>query len=91
MKEIFSNEQYKVLQVNLNAGERMPLHKASSDAFVIPQSGKAKLSFDDHDEILAPQSTILIKANKPHKMEIIEDFCSCIILEKKANIQFITA
>lgn len=40
MKELETNDHYKVLKVELPAGTNMPRHFATSDAFVIVESGK---------------------------------------------------
>jgi len=89
MNETFRNDRYKVLSVSLQVGESMPLHTASSDAFVIGVKGKGKISFSDREVILAQGDTILIKAKEPHRMEILEDFSSKIILEPNAEIDFV--
>ena len=88
MKEVYSNEQYKVLSVMLNVGEAMPLHYATSDAFIIGKKGKGKISFADRHVLLSQGETLLIKANEPHSMEIIEDFSSCVILSAAGRINF---
>jgi len=88
MKEIYSNEKYKVLNVTLNAGEKMPLHQATSDAFIICRKGKGRITFSDRIVDLCLGETLLIKANEQHKMEILEDFCSCITLENDGKIKF---
>ena len=90
LKEAYRNERFKVLNVSLNLGEAMPLHAASSDAFVIAKKGKGKIGFADREVILSQGETILIKANEPHKMEILEDFSSSIILEPDAKINFVS-
>jgi len=89
MKEIYSCNNYKVLNVILNVGEKMPLHEATSNAFLICKKGKGRISFSDRIEEISLGETLLIKANEPHKMEILEDFCSNIILEADAKINFI--
>jgi len=88
MKEAYSNDLYKVLSVTLNVGEAMPLHHATSDAFIIAKKGKGKISFADRQVILAQGDTLLIKANEAHKMDILEDFSSCIILSRDGRIDF---
>jgi len=89
MKEAFKNDSYKVLNVSLKMGETMPLHKASSDAFVINRKGKGRISFSNREVILSEGDTVIIKANEPHRMEILEDFSSSIILEPDAKIDFV--
>lgn len=88
MKEVYSNDRYKVLSVLLNMGEAMPLHHATSDAFIIGKKGKGKITFADRQVVLSQGDTLLIKANEPHKMEILEDFSSCIILDHDGRINF---
>lgn len=88
MIEVYSNARYKVLSVTLNVGEAMPLHYATSDAFIIGKKGKGKISFTNREVILSQGDTLLIEANEPHKMEILEDFSSCIVLNHDGRIQF---
>lgn len=88
MIEVYSNAKYKVLSVTLNVGEAMPLHYATSDAFIIGKKGKGKISFANREVILSQGDTLLIEANEPHKMEILEDFSSCIVLNHDGRIQF---
>ncbi len=88
MKEIYSNEKYKVLNVTLNVGEKMPLHEATSDAFIICRKGKGRITFEDKIVDLCNGDTLLMKAHDKHKMEILEDFSSCITLENDGKIKF---
>lgn len=88
MKEIYSNEKYKVLNVTLNVGEKMPLHEATSDAFIICRKGKGRITFENRIVDLCNGDTLLIKAHDKHQMEILEDFCSCITLENDGKIKF---
>lgn len=89
MKEVYSNDSYKVLSVSLSKGEAMPLHEATSDAFLIGKKGRGKISFADRQVTLSQGETLLIKAHEQHRMEILEDFSSCIILEPDAIINFV--
>lgn len=88
MKQLYGNGRYKVLSVTLGKGEAMPLHHATSDAFIIGKKGKGKISFADRQVVLSQGDTLLIKANEPHQMEILEDFSSWIILQSDAKINF---
>jgi hypothetical protein len=89
MKEIYSCDKYKVLNVTLNVGEKMPLHEATSNAFLICKKGKGRITFTDKVVDISLGDTLLIKANDQHKMEILEDFCSNIILDADATINFL--
>jgi quercetin dioxygenase-like cupin family protein len=90
MKEIYSCDKYKVLNVSLNVGEKMPLHEATSNAFLICKKGKGRITFSNKVVDLCLGETLLIKANDKHEMEILEDFCSNIILDPEATIKFAT-
>ena len=89
MKEVYSCDKYKVLNVTLNIGEKMPLHEATSDAFLICRKGKGRITFSDRIVVISQGETLLIKAHEQHKMEILEDFCSCITLENDGKINFL--
>lgn len=89
MKEVHSNDRYKVLNVTLSVGENMPLHEASSDAFIILKKGKGRIHFSDRQVELGAGDTLLIKAHEPHQLEVLEDFASSIILDHEARINFI--
>lgn len=89
MKEIHSNDRYKVLNVTLNVGEKMPLHEATSDAFVILKKGKGRVGFSNRQVDLCAGETLLIKAHDQHQLEVLEDFSSFIILDKEAKIDFV--
>ncbi len=89
MKQLFSNNQYKVMEVALNGGETMPLHQATSDAFIIVKEGSGKIIFSDNEVELHQGSTQLIPANKQHRLQIHETFNACIILAPDAAIKFL--
>ena len=89
MKEIYSCPNFKVLNVHLATGEKLPLHNASSDAFIICKKGKGRIKFADRSVTIAEDETLLIQANEPHELEVLVDFASSIILETRAQIQFI--
>ena len=88
MKEVYGNDKYKILCVTLSVGEAMPLHHATSDAFVICKKGKGRLSFIDRQVTLGAGDTLLIKEREPHKMEILDNFSACIILDADGRIDF---
>ena len=89
MKQLYSGNHYKVMEVTLNDGEAMPLHQATSDAFIIVKAGSGKIIFSDHEVELHQGSTHLIPANKEHRLQIHETFSACIILASDAAIKFL--
>ncbi|MDQ6903951.1 MAG: cupin domain-containing protein [Bacteroidota bacterium] len=89
MKQLFSNNYYKVMEVALNGGEAMPLHQATSDAFIIVKEGSGKIIFSDNEIELHQGSTQLIPANKQHRLQVHDAFKACIILASEAAIKFL--
>ena len=89
MREIYSCDKYKVLNVALNVGEKMPLHEATSDAFIICKKGKGLVTFSDRRTEIVQNETLLIKAHEQHKLDILEDFSASIILENDGRINFL--
>ncbi len=89
MKQLYSNNYYKVMEVALNGGEAMPLHQATSDAFIIVKEGSGKVIFSDNEVELHQGLTLLIPANKEHRLQINETFNACIILAHDAAIKFL--
>lgn len=89
MQEIYNCDKYKVLNVNLNIGEKMPLHEATSDAFIICRKGKGLITFSDRVVNIDQDETLLIEAHKQHQLEILENFSASIILENDGRINFI--
>ncbi|MEP6465098.1 MAG: cupin domain-containing protein [Parafilimonas sp.] len=89
MKKLFSNEYYKVMEVALNSGEAMPLHKATSDAFIIVKRGTGKIIFSDNEVALQEGSTLLIPCGKEHKLQVSDTFNACVIFAPDAEIKFV--
>lgn len=89
MKQLYNGNYYKVMEVTLNDGEAMPLHHATSDAFIIVKEGSGKIIFSDSEVDLQQGSTQLIAANKEHRLQINENFKACIILAPDAAIKFL--
>jgi quercetin dioxygenase-like cupin family protein len=88
MNKLFGNAHYKVMNVLLNSGESMPLHRATSDAFLIINTGAGKLIFSDNEIELKEGSTISIPANKIHKLEVTTAFEAYVIFSADGEIQF---
>ncbi len=89
MKEAYSGSHYKVLEVTLSEGERMPLHEATSDAFLIGMKGKGKIRFSDgREEFLSAGTSLLIKAHVAHELDILEDFRASVVLAQAGKINF---
>ncbi|HEY6082527.1 MAG TPA: cupin domain-containing protein [Chitinophagaceae bacterium] len=88
IKELHSGLQYRVLKAAIPAGQRMPTHFASSDAFIVVAKGKAELIFSDREVLLEKGISFLIPANKLHTLQVTEDFEAVIVLAGEGKIEF---
>ncbi|MEO7522665.1 MAG: cupin domain-containing protein [Ferruginibacter sp.] len=88
MQQIQINDHFKVLKVELAAGVIMPRHFATSDAFVIVESGNALLICKGETCELKQGSSFSIPANEPHKLKIIKDFKAYLVLANDAQIKY---
>jgi len=88
MKPLQITDHYQVVKVELAAGCSMPRHVATSDAFVIVESGKALLIFAGETYELSKGVNMPIPANEQHMLKILEDFKAYIVLANTAGIQF---
>ncbi len=88
IKELHSGRQYRVLKATIPAGQRMPTHFASSDAFIVVAKGKAELIFSDREILLEKDISFLIPANKLHTLQVTEDFEAVIVLAGDGKIAF---
>jgi quercetin dioxygenase-like cupin family protein len=89
MKKLFGNHHYKVMNVILNAGESMSPHKATSDAFLIVKEGNGKIIFLDSEVELQQGSTIIIPADKEHKLKVINAFNAYVIFAAEGEVKFL--
>lgn len=80
MNKVYGNSSYQVMNVNFAKGEAMPRHFASSDAFIIVEKGRAKISFYDREETLEEGGTLHIPARESHDLKVLEDFNAFIVL-----------
>lgn len=88
MEEIETNDHYKVLKVELSAGTNMPRHFATSDAYVIVESGNALFICKSETCELKKGSNLSFPAHVPHILKVIEDFKAYIVLANDAQISF---
>ena len=89
MNKLFGNSHYKVMNVALKPGESMPLHKTTSDAFIIVKTGLARLIFSDKEVELQQGSTAVIPAHKEHQLQVKDAFNAYIIFAAEGEIKFL--
>ena len=86
LKQVYKNEQFKAVNLNLKYGEELADHKTLSQALLIVTKGKANVVFADRRVELTQGMTFIIPPNEVHKVQAIEDFTAAIIfsiIEKK--------
>lgn len=88
MNQLFSNQYYKVVKVEFDAGESMTNHSATTDAFIVVQKGKAEVTFKDRTVELSEGSCASILANEEHTLKVIEPFSACIVFGGTGKIEF---
>lgn len=88
MKELEKNNHYQILKVDLPAGTHMPRHFATSDAFVVVESGNALLICKNETSELVKGSTLSIPSHEPHILKVIQDFKALIVMAGDAVITY---
>jgi quercetin dioxygenase-like cupin family protein len=88
MKELQKNDHYKIIKVDISAGNTMPRHFATSDAYVIVESGNALLICKHETAELTTGSHVSIPAYEPRMLKIIENFSASVVLASGAVIEF---
>ena len=89
MQQLQVNDHFKVLKVELKAGVNMPRHFATSDAFLIVESGSALLIYSGERHELNKGDNICIPASEQHILKIIEDFKAYVVLASDAQIKYL--
>ncbi len=88
LERVYSKKDYQVLKAALPAGKRMPVHYATSEAFVIVAKGSAELIFSDRQEILKAGMQVTIPERKAHTLKILSDFEAFIVIGGPASMEF---
>ncbi|MGN6396733.1 MAG: cupin domain-containing protein [Mucilaginibacter sp.] len=88
MEELIRNNQYRILKVELPAGTNMPRHFATSDAFIIVESGNALLIYKGETFELHAGANQCISSHEEHILKVIEDFKALIVLGSDGVITY---
>lgn len=88
LEKIYGNRGCKVMKAEIPAGSRMPVHHATSEAFVMVTKGKAELIYSDKEEPLHAGIQVCIPKGKPHTLQVTEDFEAFIVIGGAASIEF---
>ena len=89
MKQLHTNDNYKILQVELSAGSSMPRHFVTSDSFIIVETGTAMLFFVDQTYELMPGAYMNIPAGEHHMLTVNDDFKAFIVMDRTCQIKFL--
>jgi quercetin dioxygenase-like cupin family protein len=88
MVELQTNDHYKVARIELPAGTNMPRNFATSDAYLIVESGNALLIYKGETLELVNGTNFSIPAHEPHILKVISDFKAFIVLANDAKITY---
>ena len=69
MEELTKNNQYRIIKIELPAGTNMPRHFATSDAFIMVESGSALLIYKGETFELCAGANQSIAAHEEHILE----------------------
>ena len=82
-------ETNKILQVEGNAGTRMPIHTCTHEAIIVVHVGEALLQMPDSEQLLKTGDSFIIPAEKEHRLKILKKFKALAIMAAEAEINFI--
>lgn len=88
MRPLQVGEQFKMLEVTAVAGAFMPVHYCTSEAIVMVREGTATLEMEGGNTELAPGSSILIPAGKPHSLRVGQPLKATVVMERTATLEF---
>lgn len=89
MIQLKKGESFKVLQINGEAGTKMPLHYSTKEAVVIVQEGYAELKIDEIKHLLQAGNTFIIPAHQNHTLSVKVKFKALVIMSKDSAIEFV--
>lgn len=88
LEQVYSGQNYKILNAQIPGGGVMPEHYATSDAFVIVRKGEANINFIDGNIVnIKEGTTYLIPGNKQHNLKVVKDFDAIIVIGPEAKIE----
>ncbi len=85
---IYKNEGCQVMKAEIKKGSRMPVHYATSEAFVMVAKGCGEIIYSNSEQKLEPGMYIHIPRAKPHVLKIEKDFEAYIIIDEDASLEF---
>ncbi|MCU0353303.1 MAG: cupin domain-containing protein [Cytophagales bacterium] len=85
---VHANADFKVMQVTGGAGQAMPTHYASHDAFLTVLQGEVIVEMNGAEHRLKPTDTLAIPARKPHSLRSQSAFRMLVVLKADARIEF---
>ncbi len=88
IERIYKNEGCQVLKAKIKKDSRMPVHYATSEAFVMVTKGSGEIIYSNSEQKFEPGAYIHIPKAKPHVLKIEKDFEAYIIIEEDASLEF---
>lgn len=89
LKALFEGDQFKTFRVRVAAGDRIPRHQATEDAYLVVVQGLARLQFDHSELMLQQGSATYIPPQFPHQLDVIEDLTAYLFLAADGDLDFL--
>lgn len=89
LKALFEGDQFTTFHVQIAAGDQIPHHKATQDAYLVIVRGLARLKFEQSEIVLQQGSGTFIPPQFPHTLEVLEDLEAYLFLAAGGTIEFL--
>lgn len=70
---IFGEQQFDVMNIQLQTGEEIPSHKADEDVLIIVKSGKVAFTVEGQETELTSETLLHMSPSEIHSLRAVED------------------
>lgn len=89
IKQIYTGNTLKVLQVTGDSNVVMPPHYSTKEAVVSILEGSAILDIDNKEYLLKFSDSLLIPENRPHSLTIVTKMKAIVVMPIDSIIEFV--
>ena len=89
LKALFEGDQFTTFHATIAAGDQIPRHMATQDAYLVIVRGLARLKFDHSEVLLQQGSGTFIPPDFPHTLEVLENLEAYLFLAAGGAIEFL--
>jgi quercetin dioxygenase-like cupin family protein len=84
-RQVIHAENITVAQVHLEQGAIVPEHSHMNEQVTFLMSGRVKLVYPDHEQIVEPGQVIQTPPNVPHRLEALETSAAIDVFAPRRN------